>query len=148
MALAGVHARGMSGLQTFFAAIGGAGFLAIVFGFICKALFQNLMEKDVKLFEHTIKAANDQRLEDYKNQLEIRNRAAGVAELLSVAYSNAFTPERFNRLMWELSLWLPSKMLCELTLCLERKELKAKKPEDILILVSPDISSYIGFPVS
>lgn len=76
----------------------------------------------------------DRLLKDYEYQLKIREKSAGVAELLSIVFSADYTPEKFNRLAWELSLWLPADIVCELTHCLCKSE-RNIQPKDVLIRV-------------
>jgi hypothetical protein len=71
-------------------------------------------------------------LEDYKFQLKIREQAAKVAELCVLSLEPKKNAERFNQLAWELSLWLPAEIYCDLARCLCKAE-GAKNIKDILI---------------
>src|SRR5437879_4118791 len=65
----------------------------------------------------------DKRLEEYRNEFKVREQAAKVAELLSHIRWNEEqgAGEKFDRLAWELSLWLPSEVVMKLTNCLVRE---------------------------
>jgi hypothetical protein len=47
-------------------------------------------------------------LEEYRYDIKVRERAARVAEYLSLYYGNSQNFQKLNQLSWELSLWLPS----------------------------------------
>jgi hypothetical protein len=84
--------------------------------------------------EGSIKHSYDTRLKDYEFQLKIREQAARVAEFLAFAFSPQADPMRFNQLAWELSLWLPAPLVCDISRCLAR-DVEAKTPKQILIEV-------------
>jgi hypothetical protein len=71
-------------------------------------------------------------LEDYKFQLKIREQAAKVAELCALSIEPKKNADKFNQLAWELSLWLPAEIYCDLARCL-CNEPGAKNIKDILI---------------
>jgi hypothetical protein len=82
--------------------------------------------------EGSITHEYDRRLKDYESQIKIRDQAARVAELLALAFDPQTTPMRFNQLAWELSLWLPAPLVCDLSRCLVGEK-DAKDPKQILI---------------
>src|SRR5262245_13857518 len=84
--------------------------------------------------ESSIKYEFDRRLKDYEHELKIRDQAARVAELFAIAFDSKTESMRFNQLVWELSLWLPASLVCELAECLVGTK-KAKTPMEILIEV-------------
>lgn len=89
-------------------------------------------EYDKKL--EAVRHEYERRMEDYRNNVRIREQAARVVDLLVHAhYSTTPDPAEFNRLAWELSLWLPADLVWELTqmLCGASK----KDPKDILVAV-------------
>ena len=55
-----------------------------------------------------------QQIEEYKNEIKIREQSARVAELLAEALSGDPDPKRYNRLSWELALWLPANIYSDL----------------------------------
>ncbi len=64
----------------------------------------------------------DKKLEDYRDEIRIRDQAAKIADLLAYARWNQGTNgENFDRKAWELSLWLPTDICCQLTECLAKK---------------------------
>lgn len=75
----------------------------------------------------------DKKLEDYRNSIRVREQAARVVDLLVHAlHEDAPNPKEFNRLAWELSLWLPAELVWDLTRLLCRDP-EAKNPKEILI---------------
>jgi hypothetical protein len=84
--------------------------------------------------ENSVRHQYDRLLIDYQRQVRIREQASRVAELLAHRYSSNIDPEKFNRLAWELSLWLPAPLVCDLTRCLVA-DANAKTPKEILIEV-------------
>jgi hypothetical protein len=64
----------------------------------------------------------DKKIEDYRNDIRIREQAAKIADLLAYARWNQGTNgEAFDRKVWELSLWLPTDICCQLSECLAKK---------------------------
>jgi hypothetical protein len=94
---------------------------------------QEDIQRLTKAIEET-KIQYARQLEDYKNQQKIIDQAARVAELLAMVYSpdSKDDTERFHRLAWELSLWLPAEMVRDITRCLCQDE-AGKRPKEILI---------------
>lgn len=82
----------------------------------------------------SIKHEYDKRMEELRFETRKREQAARVSELLASEFSADPETERFNRLAWELSLWLPADIVRELTryLC---KDDTAKHPKEILIAI-------------
>lgn len=61
--------------------------------------------------EESIKHVYAEKLEDYKRELNRREQAARVAELLALVKTGTGTNEdiiKANQLSWEMSLWLPT----------------------------------------
>jgi len=90
--------------------------------------------------EAGIKHEYDQKLEELKSQIKMREQAAGVASLLAMA---AMDPKKtaandFNRLAWELSIWLPAPLVRDLTRSICREH-GAPDLKDILIAVRKHI---------
>lgn len=78
------------------------------------------------------KSSMDGVLEDYRFQIRTREQAAKVAELCVLALKPKENAQRFNQLAWELSLWLPAGVYCDLSRCLCNEQ-GAKNIKDILI---------------
>ena len=90
-------------------------------------------EYDQKM--EAIRHQYERQMEDYRNSIRIREQAARVVELLAHAhYTTTPDPEKFNRMAWELSLWLPADLVWELTR-LFCNDPGAKKPKEILVAV-------------
>lgn len=90
-------------------------------------------EYDKKL--EAVRHEHERQMEDYRNSVRIREQAARVVDLLVQAhYSTTQDPEKFNRLAWELSLWLPADLVWELTR-LFCNDPGAKHPKEILVAV-------------
>lgn len=69
--------------------------------------------------EQSIKHEYDKILEDYRNKLDMRNKAAVVADLFSrwlILKEDKFIP--LNKLSIEASLWLPDDIAIEIGKCL------------------------------
>src|SRR5436190_11196137 len=84
--------------------------------------------------EGSIKHEYDKQLKNYESQIRVREQAARVAELLAMAFDPSVEAKRFNQLAWELSLWLPAPLVCDLSRCLVGAK-DAKNPKEILIEV-------------
>jgi hypothetical protein len=120
------------------------GWTEVAFAVLLVAALQFLVGLWIKArLEASVKHEYDRRLKNYESQLRIRDQAARVAELFALAFSPETTPTRFNQLAWELSLWLPAPLVCDLSRCLVGDK-SAKTPKEILIevrkilLESPD----------
>lgn len=132
--------------NTFFSALGGTATALVVAGGglsltgkFCLDWFIKKYEihhaERIKNLEKMLELAHNKFLKDYEFQLKTREKAAGVAELLTMADEpQGVSNKEFNRLAWELSLWLPPDIVCELSHCLCKSE-QAKHPKEILILV-------------
>jgi hypothetical protein len=60
--------------------------------------------------EESIKRIYAEKLEDYKRELNRRDQAARVAELLALVRAGASSDiAKANQLSWEMSLWLPAE---------------------------------------
>src|SRR5689334_2962873 len=95
------------------------GWTQVAVGVLLLAALQFLVGLWIKArLEGSIKHEYDRRLKDYEAQIRIREQAARVAELLAMRFDPQATPAQFNRLAWELSLWLPAQLVCDLTQCL------------------------------
>jgi hypothetical protein len=121
--------------QEFYRAIGKAAALLAILQFGLTTWVKARIEESVK---HDYA----KKLEDYKNDLKVREQAAKVAELLaSIRWQEdpkGDDPERdrklreaglaFDRRAWELSLWLPSETYKKLAKCLvEKRDLASMK---------------------
>jgi hypothetical protein len=86
--------------------------------------------------EESIKHEYSRALEDYRFTLKRREYAAGVADLLSTWLASGESQDkiRLNKIAWELSLWLPSDLVREMTNCLSQEE-GAPDPVELLIAV-------------
>ncbi|MEZ5434414.1 MAG: hypothetical protein R3F31_25270 [Verrucomicrobiales bacterium] len=64
--------------------------------------------------EKSIAHEYDNKLEDYRFEIEARRRAENVADYLSRLFAdpNAKSPE-LNATAWQLSLWLPAAVYCD-----------------------------------
>jgi len=82
--------------------------------------------------EASIRHEYDRRLENYRRELDRKQRAAIVAELFAEWASP--TPDRkvLNRLSWEVSLWLPSSIVKDVTKRLANAS-DAREVKDILV---------------
>lgn len=58
----------------------------------------------------------DRRLKDYEQELKIRSEAAKIVNLLSYchAHGSNIDGETFNKMAWELSLYLPYELVCKM----------------------------------
>lgn len=65
--------------------------------------------------EASIRHEYDKRLEEYRRELDLRDRAAMVAELFAEWASLPQDPKRLNQLTWEASLWLPADIVREVS---------------------------------
>jgi hypothetical protein len=73
--------------------------------------------------EESVKHENAKKLEDYRNDIKIREQAAKVAQLLAhVRWHDGKGNEELDRMAWELSLWLPTDLCCRLTEALVKNE--------------------------
>ncbi|HSY19768.1 MAG TPA: hypothetical protein VK815_15600 [Candidatus Acidoferrales bacterium] len=71
--------------------------------------------------EESIKHEYAMKLEDYKNDIKIREQASKVAALLAnVRWNDGKSNQELDRMAWELSLWLPTDLCCRLTEVLVR----------------------------
>ena len=81
-----------------------------------------------------VKTAYAEQLERYKRDLENRFKAEKVADLFARAFYTDENLRDFNRLNWELSLYLPRDIVCEIS----QKLVKARTPDEamkVLIMV-------------
>ncbi len=69
--------------------------------------------------ESSIKHEYDRKLEAFKEERELRHKAATVAEFLAEWTHERKDTKRLNQLLWELTLYLPSKHVKELKLCIQ-----------------------------
>ena len=81
-----------------------------------------------------IEAKYLEQIEEYKKQLENRYKAEKVAELFARAFYTDQDDRDFNRLNWELSLYLPKEIVCEISQKLVSKQSPADAMK-VLILV-------------
>jgi len=61
--------------------------------------------------EASIRSEYDRRLEQYRRELDRREKATMVAELFAEWMSHPDDLKHLNRLTWEASLWLPSHLV-------------------------------------
>jgi hypothetical protein len=109
--------------------IGVASFIVIAIGII-----QFLLAEWTKSrIQNSIKHEYDQKIEEYRAQIRMRENCAKIAEVLARAhYGDGKEPREFMQLVWELSLWLPPEQLCQLsTLLIEKKG----SPKDLIVSV-------------
>lgn len=81
-----------------------------------------------------VKVDYAKQLEVHKRELENRFKAEKVAELFARAFYKDPDLRDFNRLNWELSLYLPKEIVCEIS----QKLIKARTPDkamEVLIMV-------------
>ena len=66
--------------------------------------------------EESVKYGYARKLEDYRNEIKIREQAARVASFLAYAkwHQSQLDGEDFDKTAWELSLWLPPEVCREL----------------------------------
>ncbi len=98
--------------------------LAVIVHFLASTWLKARIEVSVKAeydkllegYKHEL----GKKLEDYKNDIKIREQAAKVAEFLAFVRWNqkAMKGEEFDRRAWELSLWLPTEIYVEVAKCL------------------------------
>ncbi|MFH1066984.1 MAG: hypothetical protein V1746_03705 [bacterium] len=90
-------------------------------------------EYDRKLSD--IEHEHDRQLEEFRFEMKKQEQAARVAKLLAMRYySDFFRPdEKFFELAWELTLWLPADIVCELSNCLCRPT--SEDPRELLISI-------------
>lgn len=84
--------------------------------------------------ENSVRHEYDRRLEEFRYELRQREQAAMVAELLAVWTAKPINIMRLNQLTWEASLWLPEKVLKELSRTLSHAP-GAKGMKEILVEV-------------
>lgn len=82
----------------------------------------------------SIKHEYDRKLEDYKQDVSRREKAALVAELVAEWTHPMETTKRLNQLLWELSLYLPSKLVVELNGCVSKSP-GSKTSNEVLVMV-------------
>jgi len=77
-------------------------------------------DKTLENYKAEIKKELDKNLEDYKFSLKTREQAIKISELFSIVYSK---PEKasLNKLIWELSLWLPEEIVIDISNQLTKK---------------------------
>jgi hypothetical protein len=76
------------------------------------------------------------KLEEYKEQIKIRAQAARTSELLALALSGEDEKAReFNKLVWELSLWLEPSLVIDLAHCLDPGSPNPIDPKEILVRI-------------
>lgn len=85
-----------------------------------KAAFDEKLE-DIKnqnaINLEAIKTEYQRQIKDYEVQLKIRGEAAKIAELLAYADANKngkIDQEKFNAMAWQLTLFLPRKIVCDM----------------------------------
>jgi len=61
--------------------------------------------------EGSILHGYDRRLEEYRRELDRRDRAAAIAELFAEWASESPNRKTLNRLTWEATLWLPTDIV-------------------------------------
>lgn len=107
--------------------------------FLVTTWLKSRLEESIKLENAKIMAEVTSKfqkeLEDYKNSIKIREQAARVADFLAYAFSGSITPREFNRLAWELSLWLPADLVRDISECLASQEQSKPTPKEVLIKV-------------
>jgi hypothetical protein len=90
--------------------------------------------------ENSIKHEYDKILEEYRLNLRIKERAAKIAEYLSITMGERMDPTekvdrvRANQLAWELVLWLPDDLYLELKDSL-KPEIDDKKTNVFKVLI-------------
>lgn len=122
-------------LLDFLAVVAGSGGMQWLVSKWLEARLQASIQHEYDKKMEAIRHEYERRMEDYRNGVRIREQAARVVDLLVHAhYATAPDPEKFNRLAWELSLWLPAELVWELTrlLC---NDPGAKHPKEILVAV-------------
>lgn len=72
--------------------------------------------------ESSIKHEYDKKLEDYKHQTLMRQRAALIAELFSEWLSFPEDESKLNKLAFESFLWLPEELARNLSQCISGAE--------------------------
>jgi hypothetical protein len=112
--------------------------LAAYFGAYISTKAKNLAtKKDIGRITHEIESVRTtyaMQLEGFKKDLENRFKAEKVAELFARAFYRDPELRDFNRLNWELSLYLPKEIVCEIS----QKLVKARTPDEamkVLIMV-------------
>jgi len=78
-------------------------------------------DKKIEDYKAELKRELDKTIEDYKFSIKTREQATKIAELFSNTYSDPINAQR-NKLIWELSLWLPEEIVKDLSLCLMKKD--------------------------
>src|SRR5213593_3279476 len=89
--------------------------------FVLLAVLQFLLALLVKTrLEGSIKHDYDKKLEQLRFDVQVRQQAAKIAELMSEARDGGTVlskehATKLNKLMWDLSLWLPPQIVRDLT---------------------------------
>lgn len=104
---------------------GGLGVIAILAAVVrflastwVKARIENSVRAEYDRLLSDYKYELGQKLEDYRNDAKIRERAAGVVTMLSyVRKMGDLEDPKFIKKAWELSLWLPADIYAKLKDC-------------------------------
>jgi len=76
------------------------------------------------------------KLEEYKLDIRLRENAARIAEALArYHHGNGKDTRGFMQLIWELSIYLPSDLVCDLTTHLVEHRTKKTNPKDLIVKV-------------
>jgi hypothetical protein len=70
-------------------------------------------------YKAAIKKEQDRQLEEYKFSIRTREQATKIAELFALRYSKPESAQ-LNKIVWELSLWLPEETVKDITLLLTK----------------------------
>jgi hypothetical protein len=104
--------------------------LPLIGGFIY-ALFKFWLLKKI---QYAVKNNYDRQLEDYKNTLSTRSRAALIADLMAEWLSDPDDRKHLNKLSFEAFLWLPKDIAEDLSKLLNHQP-GAKSTREILATV-------------
>ena len=84
---------------------------------------------------HSIKHEYDLKLEDFKRDQLRKEKAAVVSELLAEwTHLQGTDTKRLNQLLWELTLYLPSELVCDVN-SLVRGSPNGKTAPELLVAV-------------
>ena len=86
--------------------------------------------------QKSIEHEYNRKLEEYKLDIRLRENAARIAEALArYHYGNGKDVKDFMQLVWELSIYLPSDLVCDLTTHLVEHKDKKTNPKHLIVKV-------------
>lgn len=91
--------------------------------------------------ENSIKHEYDKKIEDYKNDIEKRNKAEQISELLSEWLSFPDSQKELNKLSINLFLWLPDNLIIDLSNLLSHSQTNPVDIRDFIFNIRKYLNS-------